>query len=204
MFMKTTSLRHVHQPEPENIEKNASDGYRAGIDVGQEECLQEGFNTSFTQSSKLLFAVSELRGIVSGKLSYQLMKPGVLSPDQEQLLQTLLGDIVEYETHLLKFSNELYSHLKQKEDSSCNSGAEINPGINNRLTTIVDDDETEYNIDIKDRSNTESRAGNANSRTVGENNLVSELTDSESQDASSLVKINKFKSRLKTILTQES
>ncbi|XP_053390426.1 uncharacterized protein LOC128553317, partial [Mercenaria mercenaria] len=94
-----------------------------------------------------------------GKLSYQLMKPGVLSPDQEQLLQTLLGDIVEYETHLLKFSNELYSHLKQKEDSSCNSGAEINPGINDRLTAIVDDDETEYNSDIKDHSDTESRAG---------------------------------------------
>lgn len=46
------------------------DGYRAGIDVGQEECVQEGFNAAFSQSSNLLFSIAELRGTVRLVLHY--------------------------------------------------------------------------------------------------------------------------------------
>lgn len=90
------------------VQALSKNGYREGLDAGQEESLQEGFNEAFQVSTRLLFRVAELRGHVSGKLSYKLMRSGALSSHQEQELQLLLADILEYETELLTFNQERF------------------------------------------------------------------------------------------------
>lgn len=40
------------------------DGFRTGIEAGQESSLQEGFDTGFGYSAHLLFLIASLRGKV--------------------------------------------------------------------------------------------------------------------------------------------
>jgi len=42
----------------------------------------------------------------SGKLSNNLLTPGALSQDQQTQLETLLGAVLDHETHLLQFSTD--------------------------------------------------------------------------------------------------
>ena len=38
------------------------EGYREGLDAGQESTLQDGFNKGFALATSLLFNIAELRG----------------------------------------------------------------------------------------------------------------------------------------------
>ncbi|XP_060590159.1 protein YAE1 homolog isoform X2 [Ruditapes philippinarum] len=184
------------------IKYSYNDGYRAGIDVGQEESLQEGFNTTFKVSSQLLFSVAEIRGLVSGKLSYNLLRQGTLSSDQEQLLQALLGDIVEYETELLTFSRQLYSQLLQEErsctndsenvqhvDDNCSAEKENNCRLTDTSSAV--DDEPENTTDDNMLKEKVTKELNEKLEISDDINKANELPE---------VKISQFKKRLKLIL----
>ncbi|XP_059171498.1 uncharacterized protein LOC131952718 [Physella acuta] len=52
----------------DNAMKN--DGYRTGLEKGQEECLQKGFDSAFKEALKMSLAAGKLQGAISAQLSY--------------------------------------------------------------------------------------------------------------------------------------
>ena len=131
------------------------------------------------------------------------MRPGSLSHEQEHFLQDLLGDIVEYETELLKFSHQSYSQVLQKEEYSHTSDTENHQNIVNECS-----DESGITSRLADCQNTKDVALPNH---VNKDNKVSEDIDKKHEISDELctsstqteyeVKISQFKTRLKSILT---
>lgn len=138
--------------------------------------------------------------IFSGKLSHNLLQPGRLTVDQEQLLQTLLGDILEYETQLLKFSKELFTKTQQLcvHDRKCD---ETDLGTCAELRDTNDTTEQRATSDLKDTSVEE----------ISDNELTTKKTHVKTNEVTSCDKkeykldfsdrIRCFKTRLNEILT---
>ncbi|XP_052246335.1 protein YAE1 homolog isoform X2 [Dreissena polymorpha] len=94
------------------------EGYRDGLDYGQEGSLQDGFDAGFAKAGEHVYPVAALRGRISGKLAFSLMVGGNLTSEQTSKLEELLGDVLDLETELLDFSSA--SHLSTVDKAECN------------------------------------------------------------------------------------
>ncbi|KAL4222720.1 Protein YAE1 [Mactra antiquata] len=180
------------------VDELTKDGYRSGIESGQEERLQDGFNLTYYVSSKLLFVVSALRGQVSGKLSYNLMNPNTYSVQQIDDLELLLTDLLQFETELLDFSNESFNAIEANADDLERIMADI------LSSSGTSSDPIEY-FSLKSASGDksifpESTMNQSNSDKLGQDNHNQRCTGGSSV----FFKLKQFKHRLSMILKSGS
>ncbi|XP_046336775.2 uncharacterized protein LOC124118626 [Haliotis rufescens] len=84
-------------------------GYREGVESGQENTLQSGFNAGYDQAVRTCWKIGHLRGKLSAHLSLRSLNRDATTAESESRhgeIESLLKEITQFEKELVELSKQ--------------------------------------------------------------------------------------------------